>query len=101
MSTINGSSTLAQVETSYDDNASYLEDNSIAKAAAMITAGRILLRRLPSSSAKGSNALTFRLDLIRQEIQAATEYLLAHDPSKIPGPLVTQPSFMNSRGLSG
>lgn len=100
MSTLSGSSTLAQVETSFDDNASYLEDNSIAKAAALITAGRILLRRLPSSSAKGSNALTFRLDLIRSEIQTAVEYLLAHDPAKIPGPLVTQPTFAHSRGLS-
>ena len=100
MSTLNGSSTLAQVETSYDDSASYLEDNSTGKAAALITAGRILLRRLPSSSAKGSNALTFRLDLIRQEMQQATEYLLAHDPSRLPGPLVTSPSFRNSRGAT-
>ena len=99
MSTLNGSSTLAQVETAYDDNASYLEDNSTAKAAGLITAGRILLRRLPSSSAKGSNALTFRLDLIRQEMQQATEYLLAHDPAKIPGPLVTSPSFQHSRRI--
>jgi len=100
MSTLNGSSTLAQVETSYDDNASYLEDNSTDKAAALITAGRILLRRLPSSSAKGSNALTFRLDLIRQEMMQATEYLLAHDPDRLPGPVVTSPSFAHSRGIT-
>ena len=100
MSTINSGSTLAQVEAAYDDNASWLEDNSTGKAAIFVTSVNILLRRLPSSSAKGSNALTFRLDLLRQQLQEAKEYLLAHDPDKLPGPVVTQPSFQHSRGIS-
>lgn len=95
MSTLSSSSTLAQVEASYDDNASWTEDKSTAKARAFVTAARMLLRRLPSSSQKGSNALTFRLDLIRQELAEAQTFLQAHDATQLPGPLVTRSSFQN------
>ena len=50
MSTLNGSSTLAQVQAAYDDNASYAEDSSVSKCRAFLTACRILLRQTRSSS---------------------------------------------------
>ena len=43
MATLNASSTDAEVWAAYDENASYQEDDSTAKALAFITAGRILL----------------------------------------------------------
>lgn len=50
MPSLTSASTLAQVEASYDDNASYAEDASVAKAKAFVTACRILLRRLPAEA---------------------------------------------------
>ena len=48
MSTLTSASTLAQVKAAYADNASYVEDNSVAKCRAFITACTILLLNLPA-----------------------------------------------------
>jgi hypothetical protein len=53
MGTLTAASTLAQVEASYDNNASYAEDNSPTKAKAFVTACRFLLRRLPAEGDAG------------------------------------------------
>ena len=53
MATIDSSSTLAEVLAAYDDNASYAEDDSETKAAAFVTACRVLLRRVPKRMAHG------------------------------------------------
>jgi hypothetical protein len=47
MATLNGNSTDAEVWAAYDDNASYEEHGSRTKALALVTACRVLWRRLP------------------------------------------------------
>lgn len=47
MASLSSASTNSQVFAAYDDNASYEEDGSAAKARAFITACVILRRRLP------------------------------------------------------
>lgn len=97
MSTLDGNSTLAQVQAAYDSNASYVEDNSIAKARAFITACSILLRRTPSNMEKASNTLSFNVQAIKQERDDALAWLLARDPTAQIGPSVTYVDFRNFR----
>ena len=100
MATVDSSSTLAQVQAAFDDACSWVEDQDIAKARALVTAGTILLRRVPSTATKGSNALSSSNNEISKAIAEARVYIQAHDAAQLPGPLVTQPSFMTSRGLA-
>ena len=99
MSTLTGSSSLSTIETAYGDNASYTEDQSVAKCRAFITAARLLLLKLPSVAVKGSNSLSFRLESIQRELERAQEWLEAHstdDDDIQGGPRVTRADF---RGL--
>lgn len=78
MSTLSSSSTLAEVEAAYDDNASYAEDGSAAKAAAFITACRILLRRSLKRVAYGgtrSAEMEWDPQNLREQIKAAQTWL--------------------------
>ena len=100
MSTLTSASTLAQVQASYDDNASYAEDNSVGKCRAFLTACRILLRRTPRAAAAGAEQMQLTPDLIQKEMAAAQEWLGGHDTgsgSTAGGPRVTRVSFENSR----
>lgn len=97
MSTLNGSSTLAEVMASYDSNASYVEDNSLTKARAFITACSILLRRTPSNMEKASNTLSFNVQVVKQERDDALAWLVARDPTAQVGPAVTYADFRNFR----
>lgn len=72
---IDSSSTLAEVQAAYDDNASYAEDGSATKCRAFLTAARILLRRVPAETNSREGGVRFSLELIRDEIQRATEWL--------------------------
>lgn len=78
MSTLSGSSTLAQVRAAYDDNASYAEDASVAKAKAFVTACRILLGRLPQQITQ-ANRQGVQMDLkrIQEELERAQRYVSA------------------------
>ena len=100
MSTLNSASTLAQIEASYADNASYAEDNSVAKCRAFITACRLLVLKYPRSTGTPQAELTTAIDLVQKEKKAAEEWLEAHDTgpaSTSSGPRVTRVSFENSR----
>src|SRR5688500_6874875 len=100
MSTINSTSTLAQVQAAYDDNASYAEDASVAKCRAFLTACRILLRRMPAQTGTREAQLQLNPGLIQKEMQAAQAWLEAHDTgptSTAAGPRVTRVSFENFR----
>lgn len=77
MPTLTSASTDAQVEAEYDDTASYAEDLSVAKARRFVTACRILVRRYESSMTKGANALSKRVDLLRDELKDAQAWLEA------------------------
>ena len=82
MSTLSSASTLAQVQAAYDDNASYAEDNSVAKCKAFITACRFLLRRVPKRAAHGGRSgeeIEFDPDVIQKEKEAAELWLSGND----------------------
>lgn len=98
MAELDGNSTLAEVNAAYDENSSYVEDNSIVKARRFITACRILLRRTPSSMQKASNQLGYNVQVLKQELDDALAWLLARDPTSQLGPSVTRADFRNSRG---
>ena len=66
MSTLTSSSTIAQIEAAYTDNASYVEDNSVAKCRAFITACTILLLKLPAESGTREGQMRLNPDLIQK-----------------------------------
>ena len=78
-STLSSDSTDAEVWAAYDDNASYQEDVSRAKASAFITACRILARRLPISA--GRDGQTVSRESLREEVAAAQAWLAANPAS--------------------
>ena len=73
VSTISSASTDAEVQAAYDDNASYVEDNSVDKAKAFITACRLLIRRIPTSIAVSGRSAT--RDSLKSEIDEAYTWL--------------------------
>ena len=50
MSTLSSSSTRADVEAAYADDASYVEDASVPKARVFVTACRLLILKYPRST---------------------------------------------------
>lgn len=68
---------LAEVQAEFDDAASYLEDRSPTKARKLVTAGTILIRRMPSSSEHGlsNERLAFNLEMLKQSIDDARKWL--------------------------
>lgn len=102
MSTLSSTSTLAQVEAAYIDNASYAEDSSVAKAKAFITACRILLVKLPKASNSGDAGATYNTDLIQKQMEQAQQWVTANDTSSSSdassgGPVVARFNFNNFR----
>ena len=81
MSAINSSLTDAQIQAAYEDNASYAEENSVAKCKLFLTAARILLIRLPEEFGTRHSTTKFRMDLIQKEIESARAWLAANDTS--------------------
>jgi hypothetical protein len=98
MSTLNSASTLAEIEAAYADNASYAEDNSVAKCRAFITACRLLVLKYPKSTGTPLAELTTAIDLVQGEKKAAEKWLESHDTSGgSAGPRVTRVSFESCR----
>ena len=75
MSTLTSSSTLAQIVAAYVDNASYEEDASTTKAAAFISACRIILIKRPKKAAVGGEEIELDLELIARELDSARRWL--------------------------
>lgn len=90
---------LSQAETDYLDNADYAESRSVSKARSFVTACRKLLVLLPSSMVKGSNSVSQRVDLIRDELRDAQAWLERFSSDDIPGPIVTRTSFKSFRRI--
>ena len=77
MATLSSTSTLDEINAAYDDNSSYHEDASTAKAAAFITACRFLLRRTAKRAVDGRSGreLEHETRLLREEMEAADRWL--------------------------
>ena len=97
MSSLSSASTLAQVKDSYDDNASYAEDNSVTKARAFETACRILLRRLPKEAAQADSRIEINSTEIHAELNEVKSWLRVNDSSR-QGVSVVGASFASFRG---
>ena len=95
---LDGNSTEQEVNAAYDDNASYAEDYSIAKAKLFVTAVRILLRRTYSQESQSDTSLSSRVDLLRDELRDAQAFIQKRDPLAAPQPRVTFSDFRNFRG---
>lgn len=76
MATLSSASTDAQVWAAYDDNASYEEDASRAKAFAFRLACKILARRLPMSASRAGQSVN--RESLLQEAQQADAWLAAN-----------------------
>jgi hypothetical protein len=96
---LSSSSTLAEIEAVYDDNASYMEDSSAAECLAFITAGRMLLRRYAAEAQKAASGNRLRLDenirQINAQLAQASEWL---NSASAAGNQVITPSFQFLRG---
>jgi hypothetical protein len=77
VATLSSTSTLDEINAAYDDNSSYHEDASTAKAAAFITACRFLLRRTAKRAVDGRSGreLEHETRLLREEMEAADRWL--------------------------
>jgi hypothetical protein len=77
---LSAQSTLAEVQSAYDDNASYLENGSIEQAHAFITACRFLIRRLPARVSKGGRQqgeeTELNVRLLADQINEAKRFLV-------------------------
>ncbi len=73
---------LAAAQAAYDANADYEEIGSTTKAAAFITACRLLLRMLPKSARHGSSGAGEQVDIeltvIQAELKQAQTWYAAH-----------------------
>lgn len=78
MSTLSSASTDQAVWDSFDDNASFEEDQSATKAAAFVTACRILLRRRPQSTSVDGTTVSFDGGAIEKELMRAQKWLAAN-----------------------
>lgn len=77
MSVLSSSSTDAEVWAAFDDNASFEEDNSASKAAAFVTACRILLRRMPKRMGVDGEWTEFNSGFIQSELERAKRFASA------------------------
>lgn len=78
MSTLSSASTDQEVWDAYDDNASFEEDQSASKAAAFVTACRILLRRRPVSISVDGLTTNFDAASVKSDMDRAQKYLAAN-----------------------
>jgi hypothetical protein len=88
MSSLSSTSTLAEIEASYDDNASYAEDASATKAAAFVTACTLLLRRTLKRVAhggRGGQELEWDPASLREQIKDARLWIAANPASSSTG----------------
>lgn len=100
--TLDGNSTMTEVEQEYDDTASYSETYDVAKAKRFVTAVRILLRRMYSQQNQNDTSLSSRIDLLRDELRDAQDFINKRDPDAAsPQPRVTFADFAGFRGDTG
>lgn len=71
MSTLTSASTDAIVKAALEDNASFLEDASAAKAKAYITAALIWLSRKPTSMTRAGNSIALSHEHVYRTMQLA------------------------------
>ncbi len=94
MSSLNADSTNEEVWDSYDDNSSFEEDSSVAKARAFITAANILLRRRPLRSVVGSTDMQFDAKSVQDQLAYARQYV-ANNATSSTGTRPSRPAVVS------
>ncbi|MEY2855666.1 MAG: hypothetical protein RL030_2798 [Pseudomonadota bacterium] len=79
---VDSSSTLAQVEAAYDDNADYRDSSSVTKARLFAQACRILVRRYVSGIAIDGASTSRNVDLIKQQLSDVDGWLDGNDTAR-------------------
>lgn len=74
---ISSASTLDEIKAEYFDNAGYDASGSIAQAHAFVKACRFLLLKMPKSAAGASDSVTWGVEHIREELDAALSFIAA------------------------
>lgn len=92
--------TICDIENAYLANASYEAQASVTMCQAFLAACRMLLLRRPAEvrrGAKGSTfSTTFNMEMIRQELLAARQWLAFAPAAQVDGGVVF-PSFLEAR----
>jgi len=91
---------LAAAEAAYSENAdydTYPNSAGVTKAKAFIAAARRIIQLQPQTAQKGPNAVSYRVDLLPEEIKTARSFVLAYSPSDRPGNRVTYADFSDFR----
>ena len=96
MSTLSSTSTLAEIQAAYDDNGSYLEDASVAKARAFVTACQLLIRRTARRSRHGPAEVEVDVEQLRSDLREARAWLATNDTARH-GPRATLVSLEHYR----
>jgi hypothetical protein len=96
MAAVTSVSTDQQVWDCYDDNASFREDASVAKAKAFITACMLLMRRRPVRISADGTSADFDGSFIQKALEDAREWLAQNNTSSNGGS-VRHLSFSNLR----
>lgn len=76
---LTSASTYEEVEAEYFNTANYLINESASEARRHAVAIRYLFVMLASNSVKGSNSVSFRVDLLQAELERAEAYAKAMD----------------------
>lgn len=75
---LDSSSTYAEIEAAYLDNAGYDEEGSTAKAKAFVVACRLLMLVWPKRADHGDTRLETSIEQIQAELTAAQRWLATH-----------------------
>lgn len=89
-------STLEELYDAYEENVSWLREQSVAKALAFAETCRLLLIHLPQTSVKGGDTLQFQAEL-RKSIQDAEQFVAGQDGATYGGASVKHPDFSTLR----
>ncbi len=80
---VDSTSTFAEVEVAYDDNAGYDVNGSVAECKLFIVAGRILVRRLNEHTKQGDDESKKRSKAIQDSIDIAVKWWNTNDSSAL------------------
>jgi hypothetical protein len=79
---VDSTSTLTEVEASYDDNSDYRDSSSATKARAFAKACRILVRRYMSGVTADGTSVSRNVDLIKGELADVENWLDGNDTAR-------------------
>ena len=83
MATLGSSSTLDEIKDAYADNASYIEDDSVAKAKIFVTACTLLLLRIPKDASQGGGErVVMNPELLEKQRSEATTTARPAEPER-------------------